>query len=53
VFLEGHLRRWLPQFSQRVGLAATSPYYSQWAQMADLFTHEDVRRLRGVAEARE
>jgi len=49
-FLEGHLRCWLPQFSQRVLLTATSPYYGQWAQMADIFTYWDVRRMQGKEE---
>ncbi len=46
-FLEGHLRRWLPQFCQRVLLAAPSLYYGQWAQMTDLFTQWDVQRCSG------
>ena len=45
-FLETHLRCWLPTFCQRVLLSASSPYYGQWAQMAELFTQWDVQRMQ-------
>jgi TorA maturation chaperone TorD len=51
-FLESHLRCWLPQFCQRVLLAAAAPYYDQWAQMADVFTRWDVQRMQREKEAR-
>ncbi|MBI3326388.1 MAG: molecular chaperone TorD family protein [Nitrospinae bacterium] len=51
-FLEHHLRRWLPQFCRRVLLGATSPYYRQWALLADLFTRAEVCRMRSEKEVR-
>lgn len=51
VFLEEHLGRWLPQFCQRILLAAPSSFYRQWVQITERFTHEDVRWMQERKEA--
>ena len=48
LFLDGHLRRWVPRFRAAILAATGSPFYRSLARCLEVFTEADARLLRSA-----